>query len=255
MIMIAKHNFIMSSGNSQRRWLRRGRARIGRWPLSRSRMGWLSRVLSIFVAFVLTLVRLLFGGPEQVKEEEEEPKVEAEREEVVPLATPMPGYLVAAVPSVAISADGGDAPRPDPDADTDDELDGPPSTDDEDDVVQDSTSVSFSNGRKQTRDASFRKRSGEKLERAKAISTCLTSHLVTPAFHGRRITIPEQPAMPVGSRTSTITHRTRSDQSAIEFESSRKEPVEGMRFRRTDVGDKGKRKASLDSLSALASPR
>jgi len=217
-------------------------------------MGWISRVLSSFVAFVLTLVRLLFGGPEKIKEEEE-PKGEAEQEEVVPLATPMPGYLVAAVPSVAISADGGDAPPPDPDADTEDELDGPPSTDDEEDVVQDLTSVSFSNGRKQTRDASFRKRSGEKLERAKAISTCLTSHLVTPAFHGRRITIPEQPAMPVGSRTSTITHRTLSDQTAMGFESPRKEPVDGMRFRRTDVGDKGKRKASLDSLSALASPR
>ena len=145
------------------------------------------------------------------------------------------------------------------------DLDGPPSTDSEDeeeDVVGALTSVSFANGKRHQREASFRKRTDEKIERAKIISSSLTSHLVTPSIQPRRIAVPAQPA---GSRTDVIAPRTISaNKDPLKAPLSRDGlPVspfntavksEGVPMRRRPT-DGSKKRESLDSLSVLASSR
>ena len=100
-----------------------------------------------------------------------------------PMSKPVSGFLVAA--EHAPDGFGGIIPE---------EGDGPPSTDSSDNEGDSSAgpspSVSFINGKKSIREGSFRKRDDAKLERAKAIhakSSSLTSHLVTPQIHNRRV--------------------------------------------------------------------
>lgn len=99
------------------------------------------------------------------------------------MSKPVSGFLVAA--EQAPDGFGGIIPE---------EGDGPPSTDSSDNEGDSSAgpspSVSFINGKKSLREGSFRKRDDAKLERAKAIhakSSSLTSHLVTPQIHNRRV--------------------------------------------------------------------
>ena len=97
-----------------------------------------------------------------------------------PASVPLTGFLVASSMAPA-RTDRPASPRP-PTPDSSDIEDG--------DVVADLTSCSFSAGRKETRDASFRKRDAAKLDRAKAIkahSSVLTSHLVTPGPSHRTV--------------------------------------------------------------------
>ena len=97
-----------------------------------------------------------------------------------PASVPLTGFLVASSMAPA-RTDRPASPRP-PTPDSSDIEDG--------DVVADLTSCSFSAGRKETRDASFRKRDAAKLDRAKAIkahSSVLTSHLVTPGPSHRSV--------------------------------------------------------------------
>ena len=174
------------------------------------------------------------------------------------------GYLVASVPSREGSfrkpADGRPAAAPVAPTDVDMELDGPPSTDDEEegDVVPELSHLSFANGKKTVREGSFRKRSDEKIARAKAISSSLTSHLVTPAFNARRIAVPEEkPAAPVGSQTATIAPRTLDGKAMQLGEWTRRSGDGGGdggagSFKRRATPDVKKKKASLGKLNALA---
>lgn len=160
----------------------------------------------------------------------------------------LPGFLVAAFPAKAYFGDGDNV--------TEQEGDGPPSTDDEDeDQVGDMDGVKPSWSKfGGSREASFRVRSPEKTERARVIrSDCLTSHLVTPAFQGRRLVLDAAPPPAAGSQTVVTKPRmlTEIDQSLDSFK------------RRTgaDVGEKEgggsfkvvhNRKKKLDNLSAMA---
>lgn len=106
---------------------------------------------------------------------------------VVPVESapePIPGYLVAS--NAAPEGFGGLWP----------DKDGPSSSDDSDDDCSESgqsfraqgLTQSFSMGQRSVREGSFRKRDADKIERAKRIrSSCLTSHLVTPAQHNRSV--------------------------------------------------------------------
>lgn len=106
---------------------------------------------------------------------------------VVPVTSapePIPGYLVAS--NAAPEGFGGLWP----------DKDGPSSSDDSDDDCSESgqsfraqgLTQSFSMGQRSVREGSFRKRDADKIERAKRIrSSCLTSHLVTPAQHNRSV--------------------------------------------------------------------
>ena len=105
----------------------------------------------------------------------------------------------------------------------DTDADGPPSTDEDSEALEDSeisppvltrssrTWCSF-RGKKEGREGSFRKRSDEKVERAqiiKASSSSLTSFLCTPAqhnrsvesLHERKLALEPQTPPPAGSRT------------------------------------------------------
>ena len=123
---------------------------------------------------------------------------------------------------------------------------GPPSTDDEDEA-SDGISFSFSGGSMARRDGSFRKRTEEKIGRAKAISSSLTSHLVTPAMHARRLEEVPAPALPMGARTSTMEPR----RMVAELPPRRPREGNGDSFRRRATTD-SQRKESLSSLAALA---
>ena len=99
------------------------------------------------------------------------------------LNNPMDGYLVASQP--APDGFGGVIPE---------DSQGPPSTASESDydsgMESEAPAMSFVNGKKFLREASFRKRNADKLQRAKQIrakSNSLTSHLITPQMHNRRV--------------------------------------------------------------------
>ena len=99
------------------------------------------------------------------------------------LNNPMDGYLVASQP--APDGFGGVIPE---------DSQGPPSTASESDydsgMESEAPAMSFVNGKKFLREASFRKRNADKLQRAKEIrakSNSLTSHLITPQMHNRRV--------------------------------------------------------------------
>jgi len=120
-----------------------------------------------------------------------------------PPKPPMKGFLVAGVQ--APEGFGGYIPE---------EGDGPPSTDSEDDdVVRDVTSWSSVGAKKAPREASFRQRSSEKAARASVLqanSKELTSHLVTPAQHNRRLELLGTPK-PTAPNTVSGTRRTLPD--------------------------------------------
>ena len=115
----------------------------------------------------------------------------------------------------------------------DTDADGPPSTDEDSEALEDSeisppvltrssrTWCSF-RGKKEGREGSFRKRSDEKVERAqiiKASSSSLTSFLCTPAqhnrsvesLHERKLALEPQTPPPAGSRTVTSMPRRLKD--------------------------------------------
>ena len=165
-------------------------------------------VVGLFAGMFITMFFWFFGGSsttaaaEPESEDEIDPIFEAKSKE--PLPKPLDGYLVAAA-SAPVSL----APSPALSEPPDPLLDGPPSTDssEAEDELGELRSVSFSKGKKkEVREGSFRKRSDEKIARAKIISSSLTSHLVTPRIDSRRLeAVAEQPA--TGSQTIGFTPR------------------------------------------------
>ena len=183
-------------------------------------------------AFVPTLEEESLPAVHEKAPEAPESFIPEGEEDVPPPAPPKVGFLVAAVDAPA--GFGGFIPE---------EGDGPPSTDsDDDDVVRDVLSWSFAGkGKgKETREASFRHRSTEKIERAtsiKATSAELTSHLVTPAQHNRRLELSG-----AGPRTVGWTPRTLKQEAM---------PIPT--FEETTTRKKAPdRKRNLDRLAALA---
>lgn len=174
-----------------------------------------------------------------------------------PPPKPLDGYLVAAVPLEGTSPVAPPAPVEQPAsadaaADPAAELDGPPSTDSEEDDIVDGQALSFANGRRAVRESSFRKRSDDKIARAKIISSSLASHLVTPAIHARRLaTAPEEapePAPPSGSRTVGTTARTLN---SVKFDAPTPQK-DGDSFRRRRApGSSEKKLKALDKLAQV----
>ena len=153
---------------------------------------------------------------------------------------PLPGFLVAAFPADDYFGDG--------DKVTDQHGDGPPSTDDE----SEDEAVGELNGEKPSwsigggsREASFRQREPEKVERAAQIrSSCLTSHLVTPAFKGRKLVV-DAPALPAGAQTIGSRPRQLRELPA-DLGPAKKDPDNGSFKVSTN------RKKTLGKLSAMA---
>jgi hypothetical protein len=147
----------------------------------------------------------------------------------------------------------------------DTEADGPLSTDSEDEepVEQDKTSWSTVGSKAETRDASFRQRTKEKVDRAaslKARSDMLASHLVTPAQHNRSVLDHHklQGTPLIGSRTVATTPRVLKPVKEAGTGERREPSFRGSSFgessftKRNKMPDKASRARALDSLSALA---
>jgi len=183
----------------------------------------------------------------------EPPKAPVEPDE--PPKVPVTGYLVAAVH--APEDFGGFIPE---------EGDGPPSTDsdeDEDELgasfkpKRDETHVSFIGEKKTVREASFRRRSAEKIERAQEVkirSGSLTSHLITPAQHNRRLELSGK-AVPstVGFAPRRLQGMAEGSAGARRSESPANSfgdlSAEAVTKRRAG------RKTKLDNLSAISSAK
>jgi len=178
----------------------------------------------------------------------------AEEESVKPsLEKPVTGFLVAAVsPKPGF---GGYIPEDAPTG-----ADGPESTDSEDDGGGDTVSQSFVIGRggaKNVREASFRQRSEDKVQRAATIkikSRELTSHLITPAMHNRSVadSIARGEQLPMGSRTIATTPRKIDHTQATEAAGwsgsfRKKEPEKPPSFSRKN------RRSSKSTLDVLGS--
>jgi len=182
---------------------------------------------------------------------EEEPVVSVEEPGKAPSVKPVAGFLVAAEPPKP--GFGGYIPEDAPTG-----ADGPESTDSEDDNG-DTVSQSFVIGRggsKNLREASFRQRSEEKVERAATIkikSRELTSHLITPAMHNRSVAdaIARGEQQPMGSRTIATTPRKIDHTQASGWSGSpfrNKEPEKPPSFSRK----KGRSsKSTLDALQTI----
>lgn len=152
---------------------------------------------------------------------------------------PLPGFLLAAFPASEYFDDG--------EGITEQDGDGPPSTDDEEDqdtVGSMKQGWSSSGG---SREGSFRKRGDDKTTRAQQIrSDCLTSHLVTPAFQGRRLVLPDATPPPPGSMTVGFKPRTLA--AGGSSAPITREKVENTGSFKVSHN----KKKTLDSLSALA---
>lgn len=165
---------------------------------------------------------------------------------VPPSPKPIQGYLVA---SSEAPEDFGGFIREDKEA--------PSSTDEEEDLKEeDSFVLSNVDRQKMFREGSFRRRTNDKIVRAKALqinSKSLTSHLVTPAQHNRRladgafaIANKVQP-LPAGFK---IPENPSSQKKKTEDPSSNK-PEMSFKRRKSSL----KNISSLDSLSAIAQSR
>jgi len=167
----------------------------------------------------------------------------------VPLPKPLPGFLVAST----VATDRGIKWA------EQDEVIQSSSSSDEEDAVGDISSISFSRaGAKDVRDSSFRKRDDAKLARAKEIrarSGVLTSHLITPAQHGRSLgssSVLAQADTTAPKTVGTTPRRLLSDIAEIPDYN----PSSGTR--RASAGREGsfearkRNKAKLDRMAAIA---